>query len=115
MLTVAAQPYAYAFEPSSTALVVIDMQRDFIERGGFGETLGNDVSRLATIVPTVAALLDWGRGLGLRRSCARFVAHGQRVAGSRGRRGAWGGPGPRIRRGAPGGRCVLGRAGRGSA
>ena len=66
MPTVAAQPYAYAFEPSSTALVVIDMQRDFIERGGFGETLGNDVSRLATIVPTVAALLDWGRGLDLR-------------------------------------------------
>ena len=66
MPTVAAQPYAYAFEPTSTALMVIDMQRDFIEHGGFGETLGNDVSRLATIVPTVAALLAWGRALGLR-------------------------------------------------
>ena len=66
MPRVAAQPYAYTFEAASTALVVIDMQRDFIERGGFGETLGNDVTRLATIVPTVAALLDWSRGLGLR-------------------------------------------------
>jgi nicotinamidase-related amidase len=66
MPQVAAQPYPYSFEPATTALVVSDMQRDFIERGGFGETLGNDVSRLATIVPTVAALLDWARGRGLR-------------------------------------------------
>jgi nicotinamidase-related amidase len=66
MPQVAAQPYPYAFEDARTALVVIDMQRDFIERGGFGETLGNDVSRLAAIVPTVAALLAWARGRGLR-------------------------------------------------
>jgi hypothetical protein len=39
------------------ALVVIDMQRDFIEPGGFGDALGNDVSRLQAIVPTVAALI----------------------------------------------------------
>jgi len=50
---IAARPYPYAFEPATAALVVIDMQRDFIERGGFGEALGNDVSRLAAIVPTV--------------------------------------------------------------
>ena len=66
MPEVAAQPYPYRFQPASTALVVIDMQRDFIERGGFGETLGNDVSRLAAIVPTVAALLAWAREGGLR-------------------------------------------------
>ena len=53
-------------EPASTALVVIDMQRDFIERGGFGEALGNDVSRLAAIIPTVRALLDWCRARGIR-------------------------------------------------
>jgi nicotinamidase-related amidase len=40
---------------------VIDMQRDFIEPGGFGQALGNDVGRLAAIVPTVRALLDWAR------------------------------------------------------
>jgi nicotinamidase-related amidase len=63
---IAARPYAYAFEVPSTALVVIDMQRDFIERGGFGEALGNDVSRLAAIVPTVAALIEWCRARGIR-------------------------------------------------
>jgi biuret amidohydrolase len=45
---------------------VIDMQRDFIERGGFGEALGNDVSRLAAIVPTVRELLAWARAQGIR-------------------------------------------------
>jgi len=63
---IAARPYAYAFAVPSTALVVIDMQRDFIERGGFGEALGNDVRRLAAIVPTVAALIDWCRARGIR-------------------------------------------------
>jgi nicotinamidase-related amidase len=61
VIEVAAQPYPYRFEPVSTALVVIDMQRDFIEPGGFGEALGNDVARLGAIVPTVRALLDWAR------------------------------------------------------
>ena len=60
MAETAARPYAFSFEPASTALLVIDMQRDFIERGGFGEALGNDVSRLAAIVPTVRDLLGWG-------------------------------------------------------
>jgi biuret amidohydrolase len=63
---IAARPYPYSFEPATTALVVIDMQRDFIERGGFGEALGNDVSRLAAIVPTVRDLLGWARARGIR-------------------------------------------------
>jgi biuret amidohydrolase len=57
VVTVPAKPYAFAFPTTATALVVIDMQRDFVEPGGFGEALGNDVSRLSAIVPTVAALL----------------------------------------------------------
>jgi nicotinamidase-related amidase len=61
MLEVAAQPYRYTFEPAHTALIVIDMQRNFIEPGGFGEALGNDVRRLAAIVPTVGALIAWCR------------------------------------------------------
>ena len=63
---VAARPYPYAFPPARTALLVIDMQRDFIERGGFGEALGNDVGRLAAIIPTVRDLLAWARARGLR-------------------------------------------------
>lgn len=56
-MQVTARPYDFALDPARLALVVIDMQRDFIEPGGFGDTLGNDVSRLKAIVPTVAALI----------------------------------------------------------
>ncbi|SMH55973.1 cysteine hydrolase family protein [Mesorhizobium australicum] len=58
MIAVPARPYDFTLDPSKVALVVIDMQRDFIEPGGFGDTLGNDVARLTAIVPTVAALID---------------------------------------------------------
>ncbi|WP_159804771.1 cysteine hydrolase family protein [Litoreibacter roseus] len=60
-----ALPYPFAFDPAKTALVVIDMQRDFIEAGGFGETLGNNVSRLQVIVPTVADLIALCRTKGI--------------------------------------------------
>ncbi len=65
MPTIAAEPYDYHFEPDRLALVVIDMQRDFLEPGGFGAALGNDVSLLAPIVPNVARLLNTFRSLGL--------------------------------------------------
>ena len=57
MTVVPARPYPYEFDPAHVALVVIDMQRDFIETGGFGDSLGNDVSRLEAIVPTTARLI----------------------------------------------------------
>lgn len=60
-----ARPYPFAFDPARTALVVIDMQRDFVEPGGFGEMLGNDVSLLSAIVPTVARLLAACRRAGM--------------------------------------------------
>src|SRR4029453_4443191 len=63
--TAAATADVAALGPRATALVVIDMQRDFIEPGGFGAALGNDVSRLGAIVPTVRALLDWARAHGI--------------------------------------------------
>ena len=65
MKTIAAQPFDYSFDPAHTALIVIDMQRDFIEPGGFGATLGNDVSLLRKIVPTVGRLIDAFRIAGL--------------------------------------------------
>ncbi len=58
MPTVAAQPYEYRFDPARTALVIIDMQRDFMEPGGFGAALGNDVSRLQPAVAPIARLLE---------------------------------------------------------
>jgi nicotinamidase-related amidase len=64
MITVPAAPYAYTLPPGRTALVVIDMQRDFIEPGGFGHALGNDVTRLEAIVPTVAGLIALFRDKG---------------------------------------------------
>jgi nicotinamidase-related amidase len=57
MVNVKARPYDFELKPGKTALVVIDMQRDFIEPGGFGDALGNDVSRLSAIIPDTAALI----------------------------------------------------------
>jgi nicotinamidase-related amidase len=66
MVTIAAaQPFRLNFDPASTALMVIDMQRDFIEPGGFGESLGNDVSLLQSIVPTTASLIALCRERGV--------------------------------------------------
>ena len=62
----AALPFAFDFDRAKTALVVIDMQRDFVEPGGFGESLGNDVSLLQAIVPTVSELISICRQAGVR-------------------------------------------------
>ena len=59
-----ATPYPYRFAVSTTALVIIDMQRDFVEPGGFGETLGNDVSLLRAIIPAAKRMLDGWRAAG---------------------------------------------------
>ena len=50
-----AEPYPLEFEPASTALLIIDMQRDFVEPGGFGELLGNDVSLLRSAIEPLPA------------------------------------------------------------
>jgi nicotinamidase-related amidase len=64
-LTVEANPFPFCFAVERSALIVIDMQRDFIESGGFGESLGNDVTRLQAIVPTVRKLLELCRRAGM--------------------------------------------------
>ncbi len=65
-MLISARPYDYEL-PIDTrlALIVIDMQRDFLEPGGFGAALGNDVERTAAIVPTVKRLLNGCRALGI--------------------------------------------------
>jgi len=75
MQTIPADPFAFPFERGRLGLIIIDMQRDFVEPGGFGASLGNDVSRLGAIVPTVARLLAGFRRAGLpvihTRECHR--------------------------------------------
>src|SRR5215208_6573197 len=69
MPRVVAEPYEFEFDPQSTALLVIDMQRDFVDPGGFGEALGNDVSLLRRAVPPTRRVLKAARAAGL------FVVH----------------------------------------
>jgi nicotinamidase-related amidase len=64
-LSVTADPYTFTFHPDRAALVIIDMQRDFVEPGGFGETLGNDVSLLQAVVPPLKEVLRATREAGM--------------------------------------------------
>jgi nicotinamidase-related amidase len=63
--SIEAEPGALTIDLDRTAVVMIDMQRDFLERGGFGETLGNDVSLLARAVGPCGALLEGARRRGM--------------------------------------------------
>jgi nicotinamidase-related amidase len=64
-LSVEAAPYPFSFDPAETALVLIDMQRDFLEPGGFGESLGNDVEQLRRTIAPLRAVLDACRAAGM--------------------------------------------------
>jgi nicotinamidase-related amidase len=63
--SMAAEPYELEFDPATTALVIIDMQRDFVMPGGFGEALGNDVKRLQVTIAPTKAILEGARKAGM--------------------------------------------------
>ena len=65
MTDIPAKPFPFPFQPERAALLIIDMQRDFIEPGGFGEMLGNDVSMLRRAIEPNARLLAAWRAAGL--------------------------------------------------
>jgi nicotinamidase-related amidase len=69
MATIAAEPFDLDFDPATTALLVIDMQRDFVLPGGFGELLGNDTSLLLKAVEPTERVLQKARETGM------FVIH----------------------------------------
>jgi biuret amidohydrolase len=64
-VTITAEPGPITLDLARTALIIIDMQRDFLEPGGFGETLGNDVSLLAAAVEPCRAVLQAARHRGM--------------------------------------------------
>ncbi|WP_027135641.1 cysteine hydrolase family protein [Geminicoccus roseus] len=63
--TLPAAPGPVGLDLARTALLIIDMQRDFLEPGGFGAALGNDVARLAPAVPACRRVLEAARHLGM--------------------------------------------------
>lgn len=64
-INIDAKPFSYALPVRPPALIIIDMQRDFVEEGGFGSSLGNDVTPLQKIIPAIEGLLITFRKLGL--------------------------------------------------
>jgi len=64
-LVIPAEPYEFVADLDSTALLMIDFQRDFVEPGGFGEQLGNDVSLLRAAIPAAKEILDTARSIGM--------------------------------------------------
>ncbi len=65
MAAVRAEPYEFELDPGRCALVIIDMQRDFVDPGGFGEALGNDVSLLRRAIAPTRKVLEAARKRGM--------------------------------------------------
>ncbi len=64
-VSIAARPYEFTLKPRETAFVIIDMQRDFLEPGGFGAALGNNVFLLRTAIGPIAEVLKACREAGV--------------------------------------------------
>jgi nicotinamidase-related amidase len=65
-LSIPAQPYAFTFHPAKTALVIIDMQRDFLLKGGFGDLQSaSQLAAVQKIIPTTLSVLQTCRKAGV--------------------------------------------------
>ncbi len=64
-ISIPAEPYDFTFDPAATALLIIDMQRDFVDSGGFGELLGNNVAPLREVIAPIGRVLAAWRARGL--------------------------------------------------
>jgi biuret amidohydrolase len=64
-----AEPSSVMVDLDRAALIIIDMQRDFLEVGGFGAALGNDVTKLKAAIAPCCAMLTAARAFGM------FVIH----------------------------------------
>jgi biuret amidohydrolase len=96
---VQAEPHAIAIDVERTALLIIDMQRDFLLEGGFGESLGNDVSRLTAAIGPCARVLEAARA---RRMLVVHTREGHRPDLSDAPRAKVERGSPTVRIGAPG-------------
>ena len=106
LVAVAAEPDAIEIDLAASALVIIDMQRDFLEPGGFGEALGNDVSLLAAAVAPCRAVLDAARRTGLLVIHTR-EGHRPDLSDAPQAKLARGDPAPRIGAAGPMGRILI--------
>ncbi|EKM99516.1 cysteine hydrolase family protein [Acidocella sp. MX-AZ02] len=62
---IAARPAPFVLDIGRVALVIIDMQRDFLEPGGFGAALGNDVTKLRAAIGPIVTVLAAARAAGI--------------------------------------------------
>lgn len=106
IVTLSAEPEPLEIAPTRTALVVIDMQRDFLEPGGFGETLGNDVSLLSRAVEPCAQALAAARATGMLVIHTR-EGHRPDLSDAPAAKLARGAPGTRIGDPGPMGRILI--------
>jgi nicotinamidase-related amidase len=74
-MEIPADPYPYRCDPARLALLIIDMQRDFVEPGGFGEVLGNDVALLRRVIAPTQRVLAAARAYGM---CVVHTREGHR-------------------------------------
>lgn len=63
--TIKAEPHDFPLDPAATALLMIDMQRDFLDEGGFGDRMGYDISLLRKTIAPNRQILEASRKAGL--------------------------------------------------